>query len=314
MSEITSTVPRQDWVDEPISEVGQMSQWKLMRLRFMRNKLAMIGFFGLVVMYLIVAFAGFLAPNHYMTQNQDYAWGPPSKITFINTEGKLTLRPHMYEIKSVLDPAQFRFVFDVDENVRIPIYFFVRGDEYTLFGRFTSNVHLFGVKDGHRIYPFGADGLGRDMFARTLQGGQISMTVGLVGVSLSIILGSIMGTVSGYYGGLTDDIMQRVIEVIMAFPTVPLWAALAAALPPLSESFTALHRYFLITIILSLVTWTGLARQLRQGHVVQPGRFYAGGSGGRRLGCAHHLCAYVTQRSQPHHCGGRAGHPRHDPG
>jgi peptide/nickel transport system permease protein len=223
----------------------------------------MIGFFGLLIMYMIVAFAGFLAPNYYMTQNQEYAWGPPSKLTFTDADGNFTLRPHMYAITTVLDPVQYRFVFDVNEDVRIPLRFFVRGDEYTLFGRIKSNMHLFGADGNHRVYPFGADGLGRDMLARTLQGGQISMTVGLVGVSLSIILGSIMGTVSGYYGGVTDDIMQRIIEVIMAFPTVPLWAALAAALPPLSESFTGLHRYFLITIILSLVTWTGLARQLR---------------------------------------------------
>ena len=111
--------------------------------------------------------------------------------------------------------------------------------------------------------PFGADGLGRDMFARTLTGGQVSMTVGLVGVALTIFLGSVLGTISGYFGGLLDDVLQRIVEVIQSFPTIPLWAALAAALPNISETFTMLHRYFLITIILSLVNWTGLARQLR---------------------------------------------------
>jgi peptide/nickel transport system permease protein len=101
------------------------------------------------------------------------------------------------------------------------------------------------------------------MFARTLLGGQISMTVGLLGVAISIIIGSVLGTASGYFMGLADDAIQRAIEVIMSFPTIPLWAALAAALPPISESFTALDRYFLITIVLSFVGWTGLARQLR---------------------------------------------------
>jgi peptide/nickel transport system permease protein len=109
----------------------------------------------------------------------------------------------------------------------------------------------------------GADDLGRDMMARVLTGGQISLTVGLLGVMMTITFGSIMGGASGYFGGVVDDVIQRIIEIIMAFPTVPLWAALAAALPDISGSFTALHRFFLITLILSLVNWTGLARQLR---------------------------------------------------
>jgi peptide/nickel transport system permease protein len=126
-----------------------------------------------------------------------------------------------------------------------------------------TDVHLFGVDKPYKIYLLGADKVGRDMFARLLVGGQISMTIGLVGVVLSIVFGTILGTISGYYMGFADDVIQRIIEVIQSFPTVPLWAALAAALPPISGSFTPLHRYFLITVVLSLVNWTGLARQLR---------------------------------------------------
>jgi len=122
---------------------------------------------------------------------------------------------------------------------------------------------LIGVDLPQRIYLMGADSLGRDMFARTLLGGQISMTVGLMGVLMSIVLGAVLGTASGYFMGLADDLIQRIIEVISAFPTIPLWAALAAALPPVSQKFTALDRYFLITVVLSFVGWTGLARQLR---------------------------------------------------
>jgi peptide/nickel transport system permease protein len=151
----------------------------------------------------------------------------------------------------------------IDENVRLPLKFWVHGDPYKLLGLFPTDVHLFGIDLPQRLYLIGADSLGRDMFARALTGGQVSMTIGLVGVALSIFLGSVMGTASGYFGGFIDDAMQRMIEVIMSFPTVPLWAALAAALPPLSGSFTPIHRYFLITVILSLVNWTGLARQLR---------------------------------------------------
>ncbi len=264
MAETVTSLPRpKEQFVEPVSDVGLMSQWKLMRLRFARNRLAMIGVIGLSVMYVLVALAGFLAPNEYKVQNQDYIYGGPSPITFIGPDGKFGLRPYTFEFTSRLNEKTFRFEHIIDYDSRLPIKFFVRGDKYTLLGLIQTDVHLIGLDPPHRLYIFGADSLGRDMFARVLTGGQVSMTVGLVGVALSIILGSIMGTASGYFGGLVDDVMQRIIEVIMSFPTVPLWAALAAAMPPISSTFTPLHRYFLITVILSLVNWTGLARQLR---------------------------------------------------
>ena len=264
MAEAETSIPiPEELVREPVSEVGQMSQWKLMRLRFARNRLAMTGLIGLAVMYVVVFLGPFLAPNDYMYQNTDYIFGQPNSITFIGPDGRFSLRPYTYEIATVLDEQSFKFVFIENRDKKVPIRFFVRGDPYTLFGFIKSDVHLFDVDRPQRFYLLGADELGRDMFARILMGGQVSMTIGLVGVALGIILGSIMGTASGYWGGLTDDVMQRIIELIMSFPTVPLWAALAAALPPISATFTALHRYFLITVILSLVGWTGLARQLR---------------------------------------------------
>ncbi|MDI7275847.1 MAG: ABC transporter permease [Anaerolineae bacterium] len=264
MAEAETSIPiREELVREPVSEVGQMSQWQLMRLRFGRNRLAMTGLIGLAVMYLIVFLGPFLGPNDYMYQNTDYVFGKPSSITFTGPDGRLSLRPYTYEVATVLDEKSFKFVFVENREKKLPIKFFVRGDPYTLFGFIKSDVHLFDVDRPQRLYLLGADELGRDLFTRILMGGQISMTIGLVGVALGIIFGSIMGTASGYWGGLTDDVMQRVIEIIMSFPTVPLWAALAAALPPISARFTALHRYFLITVILSLVGWTGLARQLR---------------------------------------------------
>jgi peptide/nickel transport system permease protein len=150
-----------------------------------------------------------------------------------------------------------------DRTKKVPIHFFVKGDEVSVLG-FKTTTHLFGLSDPtQRFYIFGADGLGRDMFARILVGGQISTTVGLVGVALSIVLGAVLGTASGYWAGIVDDIMQRIIEVLGAFPQIPLWAALAAALPPITQDFTVVHRYFLITVVLSVVGWTGLARQLR---------------------------------------------------
>ena len=260
--ETITSVPGTLTPQEPTSDVGEMSQGQLIWLRFRRNKLAMAGLVLLALMYLAVGFAGFLAPNAYTTQNLEYIYGPPGPITFIGPDGRLGLRPYSFEVTTELDQEAFKWVFVVDREKKIPVQFFVHGDTHSLFG-LKTDLHLFGVEAPNRFYLWGADSLGRDMFARTLVAGQVSMTVGLVGVALTIFLGSVLGTVSGYFGGLIDDIMQRIIEVIMSFPTIPLWAALAAALPNISETFTMLHRYLLITVILSLVNWTGLARQLR---------------------------------------------------
>ena len=253
-----------EMVGEPVSEVGELSQWQLMWKTFKANHLAMGGLVLLVIIYIAVAFAPFFAPNHYMTQNTDYVYGPPMPITFRNTEGNLGLRPHTFAVETVLDEEAFKWVFVIDRDTRVPIDFFVRrGEPYKLLGLFETNLRLYSAQEPHQFYPLGTDSLGRDMLARTLVGGQVSTTVGLVGIAITIVLGSVLGTVSGYFRGIVDDVMQRVIEIIQSFPTIPLWAALAAALPPISEDFTMLDRYFLITLILSLVSWTGLARQLR---------------------------------------------------
>jgi peptide/nickel transport system permease protein len=261
MAEVATPVPQVPVVEESVSEVGQISQWTLMRLRFGRNKLAMTGLVGLVIMYVMVFFGPFFAPNEYTFQNTTYIFGSPSQFTLIGPNGQLGL--YMYSTTTKLDQASFKFIVVVDKTKKLPVHFFTKGDPYVLLGFIHTNLHLIGVDAPQRIYIAGSDSIGRDMFARTLVGGQISMTVGLVGVILSIVLGSILGTTSGYFMGLADDVIQRIIEVISSFPTIPLWAALAAALPPVSQDFTALDRYFLITVVLSLVGWTGLARQLR---------------------------------------------------
>jgi len=249
--------------DEPVSDVGDLSQVQLMRIRFSKNKLAMVGLVGIIITYIIVFLGEFVAPNWYQYQDPEYIFGPPTPVTFIGPNGRIGLRPYVYGTSTALNPDTFKFEFVVDKETKIPISFFVRGDPVRVLG-FSTTLHLFGLEGTtQRFYVLGADGLGRDVFARVLKGGQVSTTVGLFGVALSIIFGSILGTASGYFAGITDDIVQRVIEVLNAFPTIPLWAALAAAMPDISESFTVVHRYFLITVVLSVVGWTGLARQLR---------------------------------------------------
>ena len=262
MSELASTAPlKHNTAAEPISDVGQMSQTRLTILRFSRNRLAMFGVFALLIMYVMVALAGFLAPNDYQQHNEDYLYGPPSPITLHAPDGRWGL--FTYPMETSLNVEKMQFVFSIDKTKVLPIRFLVHGDKYRLLGLIDTDIHFIGVDAPARFYLIGADQFGRDMWARLLYGGQVSMTVGWVGVLLTVIFGTVMGTASGYLGGIVDDIMQRIIEVIMSFPTVPLWAALAAALPPMSAEFTSVKRYFLITVILSLVSWTGLARQLR---------------------------------------------------
>jgi peptide/nickel transport system permease protein len=261
MSDIATPIPLVPAVDEPVSEVGQLSQWTLMRLRFARNKLAMTGLFGLIVMYILVFTGPFIAPNEYTFQNSDYIFGNPSQFTLISPDGHFGL--FMYATTTVLDQKSFKFVVTTDKTKALPVRLFAKGDPITVLGFIQTDTHLFEVDLPQRIYLMGADSIGRDMFARILVGGQISMTIGLLGVALSLLFGAVLGTVSGYFMGLADDIIQRIIEVISSFPTIPLWAALAASLPPVSASFSALDRYFLITVVLSIIGWTGLARQLR---------------------------------------------------
>ncbi|HEY9077126.1 MAG TPA: ABC transporter permease [Anaerolineaceae bacterium] len=257
----TTTPISQPHVEEPVSNVGQLSQLTLMRMRFSRNKLAMIGLVGLVIMYFLSFFGPFLAPNEYTNQNADYIFGIPTKFTFTGSDGKFGF--YFHPVISELDSVSFKFIHKVDTSVTIPVKFFAKGDPITLLGFINTDIHLIGADAPYRIYPVGTDSIGRDILARSFVGGQISMTVGLLGVAMSLILGSILGTASGYWMGIADDIIQRAIEVIQSFPTIPLWAALAAALPPISQDFTVIHRYFLITVVLSFVGWTGLARQLR---------------------------------------------------
>ena len=188
--------------DDPVSDVGDLSQWQLMRIRFRKNKLAMIGFVGMHY-HLYCRFPGRIYRTQLVPQDQntEYIFGPPSPITFIGQNGRFGLRPYTFGTTTALNNETFKFEFVVDETVKIPIKFFVQGDEVSVFG-IKTNLHLFGPEDpNQRFYVMGADGLGRDVFARVLVGGQISTTVGLLGVAFSIILGAVLGTASGYFGG-----------------------------------------------------------------------------------------------------------------
>ncbi len=238
------------------------SQWKLMWWKFKRHKLAMIGGVVVILLYLIAIFAEFLSPANPNEISSTHTYAPPQGLHIFNTvDGERSIGLHTYGYKAVIDKATLSRKFSIDEEAIVPIGFFVKGHPYKLFGVIPTDRHLLGPKDPSQpFYLLGADRLGQDLLSRLIYGTRISMSIGLVGVLISLVLGIVLGGISGYFGGATDTIIQRVIEFVRSVPAIPLWLGLAAALP---QTWSALQVYFGITIILSIIGWTGLARVVR---------------------------------------------------
>ena len=237
------------------------SQWELIRWRFSRHKLAVVSLFLLVFLYLLAIFAEFVAPYTVDTRWEAFSKGaPPSKVHWIKPGGGFG--PYIFPLSRKLDPETFMFTYTEDKSQVIPIRFFVKGDPYKMWGRFRTDIHLFGVRHDSPtpLLLFGTDRIGRDLFSRIIYGARISLSIGIVGVLVSFLLGVIVGGISGYFGGFVDDAIQRVIDFLLSIPGLPLWLTLAAALP---RDMPTLQLYFWITILLSILGWCGLARVVR---------------------------------------------------
>ena len=234
------------------------SSWTLMRRRFMRHRLALIGGVVLGVIYLLAIFADFFAVSGRDLRYPEHLYAPPTRVRVAH-EGRLRA-PFVYGLQVTRHPVTRAKVFTVDRQQTFPVRFLVPGYEYRLLGLIPLRVHFLGVDEPGVLFPFGTDSLGRDMLARVLHGARVSLSIGLVGVAISFALGCLLGGVSGFFGGPVDMLVQRVIEFLQALPTIPLWMALAAAVP---IEWPALRVYFVITIILSVIGWTGLARVVR---------------------------------------------------
>jgi peptide/nickel transport system permease protein len=236
-----------------------LSQARLVILRFLKHKLAVLGLVILAFLYLTALLASFISPNDPARFFDQYLYCPPQNLHFKDTQG-FSLRPFYYPLASRRDPRTLEMKHVPDTNRRIPVRFFGKGFEYKLFGFIKTDIHLITGDGEYPLFLFGTDKMGRDLFARNIYAGRISLTIGLVGVAITFILGCILGGVSGYYGGRVDLVIQRIIEFLMSIPTMPLWMALSAALP---REWSQLRLYFAITIILAIAGWTGLARVVR---------------------------------------------------
>ena len=237
------------------------SQWQLMWWRFRRHRLAVASGIVLAVFYVVAVGAEFFATSEPGLPEAARSLMPRQTIHWFD-EWKFS--PHAFGVSGHRDLKTFKRVYEVDASEKIPVRFFARGFEYKFLGLVRTDRHLIGVGDGRAaaevISLLGADVQGRDQWSRLMLATRISMSIGLVGVALSLFLGITLGGISGFYGGLVDTVIQRGIEILRSVPTIPLWMGLAAALP---QQWSVIKVYFAITIIISLLGWTELARVVR---------------------------------------------------
>lgn len=240
--------------------VSYATPLQLMWWRFRRHKMANVGAVVLVIAYLGMLFADFLSPYDPIGRTK-YLYSPPQGIHFVNLQGQISLRPLVYGIGKTRDPNTLELIYKQDKSQEYPLQFFVHSWPYKMWGLFESDVHLFGASgEGAEMFLLGTDNLGRDMLSRVMFGARISLTIGLVGVFFSMIIGLIFGSISALYGGWIDNAIQRVIEVVISIPSLPLLMGLSAAIP---REWSLVQTYFVFSLLLSLISCTVIIRIVR---------------------------------------------------
>jgi peptide/nickel transport system permease protein len=256
---------REALVSDAEERISVAPNWKLVWWRFKKHRVALFSGVFLIFIFIVALFPEFFSTQYPQHTDAHRAFIPIQSIHFF--DGR-RFHPFVYALEGKRNPRTLQMEWVADETRRIPIHFLVKGYPYKVLGVFPADIHLLGVaseEEGAEIYLLGTDRLGRDQWSRLIYGTKISMSIGLVGVVLSVVLGILLGGISGYFGGVVDLVIQRFIELLLSLPTIPIWMAMTAALP---RDWPPERIYFAITIILSMVGWTTLGREVR-------GRFLA---------------------------------------
>ena len=236
----------------------QAPQWRIIWWKFRRHKLALVSLVVLFFFYLCVPFAEVIAPYSVSKRNVDFLYAPPQPIHLFH-KGAF-VGPFVYPLKASVDFENLRWVYEEDRTRVDKLRFFCRGEPYKFWGLYPADIHVICPAEGGTFFLAGTDRLGRDQYSGLIYGARLSLTIGLVGVAISMVLGVILGGLSGYFGGWVDSSIQRLIEIMRSLPELPLWMALSAALP---VTWSPVWIYFGLTIILGLLDWPGLARAVR---------------------------------------------------
>jgi peptide/nickel transport system permease protein len=240
------------------SKVHLASQWRLMWWKFKRHRMALVSGFFLAVAYASILVSEIIAPYNLHSRHVDFIHTPPQRIHLF--DNGTFIGPFVYGREMRLNMDTLKREYSENHAAVEPLRFFCHGDRYRFWGFLDGDFHIFCPAENGQVFLLGTDRLGRDMLSRIIYGSRVSLSIGLLGVSVSFILGIVIGGIAGYEGGIVDLVVQRIIEVLQSLPSIPLWLALAAIMP---ITWSPLLVYFAITIILGLLDWTGLARAVR---------------------------------------------------
>jgi peptide/nickel transport system permease protein len=234
--------------------------FELVWRRFRRSRVSIIGALMVLMLCVLAIFADFFSPTQLDTADLPDAFIPPNQVHFIDAQGNFHLIPFVYKLENTLNPKTFQVYWTEDTSKPYSLQFFVHSWPYKLLWFIPTDLHLVGVEGDAKLYMLGTDKLGRDLFGKASEAGRVSLSMALFGTFISIAVGSILGVTSGYFGGRVDNILQRFVEFVNAFPQLPLWMALASVVPKTADSFSV---FVVMAFIFALLSWTTLAREVR---------------------------------------------------